>query len=362
MLHTTDYAAEQTPITADKLGANDVYFLPYLMGERSPHNDPASRGAFVGLRMDTPRAALTQAVLEGVAFAIRDCVEIARAQGVKIKASTLCGGGAKSPLWREILANVLGIPLTLPRQEHNRAGRRARRKIQRALRRVAQAVPGTESILCGNGGTAMKIFSVTDPEFKPYGRVVTGLDTAKAEILAALANTPLPAATDYVAEDAALQELPAAVEVSEHLFGGMPCQLGWCNGHNTYLNCLEYHRDSEFNLGTEDFVLLLARQEEIAGGKLDTAKVKAFRVPAGTLVEVYATTLHYAPCHVDAAKGFRVLVALPKGTNTAKPAIKNDGGDDPQLWACNKWLLAHPDSAEAKAGAYVGLVGENIHI
>ena len=149
----------------------------------------------------------------------------------------------------------------------------------------------------------MKIFPVTDPEFKPYGRVVTGLDTAKAEILAALANTPLPAATDYMAEDAALQELPAAVEVSEHLFGGMPCQLGWCNGHNTYLNCLEYHRDSEFNLGTEDFVLLLARQEEIAGGKLDTAKVKAFHVPAGTLVEVYATTLHYAPCHVDAAKG-----------------------------------------------------------
>ena len=67
-------------------------------------------------------------------------------------------------------------------------------------------------------------------------------------------------------------------------------------------------------------------------------------------------------CHVDAAKGFRVLVALPKGTNTAKPAIKNDGGDDPQLWACNKWLFAHPDSAEAKAGAYVGLVGENVHI
>ena len=79
-------------------------------------------------------------------------------------------------------------------------------------------------------------------------------------------------------------------------------------------------------------------------------------------MEVYATTLHYAPCHVDAAKGFRVLVALPKGTNTAKPAIKNDGGDDPQLWARNKWLLAHPDSAEAKAGAYIGLVGENVHI
>ena len=117
ILHTDDYAAEQALIPADKLGANDVYFLPYLMGERSPHNDPAARGAFVGLRMDTPRAALTQAVLEGVAFAIRDCVEIARAQGVKIKASTLCGGGAKSTMWREILANVLGIPLTLPQTE-----------------------------------------------------------------------------------------------------------------------------------------------------------------------------------------------------------------------------------------------------
>ena len=208
----------------------------------------------------------------------------------------------------------------------------------------------------------MKIFSVIDPEFKPYGRVVTGLDTAKAEILAALANTPLPAATDYMAEDAALQELPAAVEVSEHLFGGMPCQLGWCNGHNTYLNCLEYHRDSEFNLGTEDFVLLLARQEEIAGGKLDTAKVKAFRAPAGTLVEVYATALHYAPCHTGAAKGFRVMVALPWLTNTDKPALRQLAPEDKLLWARNKWLLAHAESNEAAQGAYVGLVGENIDI
>ena len=208
----------------------------------------------------------------------------------------------------------------------------------------------------------MKLYPVTDPAFRPYGRIVTGLDTAKAEIMQALAGTPLPDGTDYVAEDACLQGLPAAAEVSEHLFGGMPCQLGWCNGHNNALNCLEYHRDSEFNLGTEDFVLLLAKQEEIEGGKLDTAKVKAFRVPAGVLVEVYATTLHYAPCHTDAAKGFRVLVALPKGTNTDKPEIKNDSGDDALLWACNKWLLAHPDSAEAKAGAYVGLTGENIKI
>ena len=209
----------------------------------------------------------------------------------------------------------------------------------------------------------MKIYSVTDSEFAPYGRIVSGLDAAKQEILTVLAATPLPDATDYVAEDPALQELPAAVEVSEHLFGGMPCQLGWCNGHNTKLNCLEYHRDSEFNLGTEDFILLLAKLDEVENDALDTAKVKAFRVPAGVLVEVYATTLHYAPCHTDAAKGFRVLVALPKGTNTAMPAgFAPDCGDDARLWACNKWLLAHPDSAEAAQGAYIGLTGENIDI
>ena len=206
----------------------------------------------------------------------------------------------------------------------------------------------------------MEILSVYDSAFKPYGRVVEGYPTEG--LVKALATTPCPDGVVYLPRVEVLHSAPNAAKIGEGLYGGMPYELGYCTGHNTKLNCLEFHRDSEFNLGTEDFVLLLARQEEIAGGKLDTAKVKAFRVPAGTLVEVYATTLHYAPCHVDAAKGFRVLVALPKGTNTAKPAIKNDGGDDPQLWACNKWLLAHPDSAEAKAGAYVGLVGENIHI
>lgn len=208
----------------------------------------------------------------------------------------------------------------------------------------------------------MKVLSVFDPEFKPYGRVVTGLDAEKQSILAALQTTPLPDGVGYVPEEPALQSLPAAQMVQDHLFGGMPCQLGWCNGHNTRLNCLEYHRDSEFNLGTEDFILLLARLDEVENGRLDTAKVKAFRAPAGVLVEVYATTLHYAPCHVDPDRGFRVLVALPKSTNTEKPALTPDGGDDALLWARNKWLLAHPESSEAKAGAYLGLTGRNIDI
>lgn len=152
------------------------------------------------------------------------------------------------------------------------------------------------------------------------------------------------------------------VEVSEHLYGGMPVQLGWCNGHNTKLNCLEYHRDSEFNLGTEDFILLLAKQDELENGVLDTVKVKAFKVPAGVLVEVYATTLHYAPCHCDANKGLRVMIALPLGTNTDKPMISNKSSEDKRLWACNKWLLSHPDSNEAQQGAYIGLTGKNIDI
>ena len=207
----------------------------------------------------------------------------------------------------------------------------------------------------------MKIYSVHDKEFTPYGHVVTGLDTA--ELLDALARTPLPeTGTGYCPEEEELQELPVTVQVSEHLYGGMPVQMGWCNGRNTKLNCLEYHRDSEFNLGTEDFILLLARQEEIENGMLDTGKVKAFRVPAGVLVEVYATTLHYAPCHTDPAKGFRVLVALPAGTNTEKPDIRPLTEEDKLLRACNKWLQAHPDSAEAADGAYVGLTGENIDI
>ena len=208
----------------------------------------------------------------------------------------------------------------------------------------------------------MKIHSVFDPAFKRYGHVVEGLSDTVSALLEALQKTPLPEGTGYVPEEPLLQSLPAAVEISEHCYGGMPVQLGWCNGHNTRLNCLEYHRDSEFNLGTEDFILLLARQEEIENGVLDTSKVRAFKAPAGTLVEVYATTLHYAPCHCDAEKGFRVLVALPRGTNTDKPAISAETAEDRLLWARNKWLLAHADSTEAAAGAYIGLTGENIDI
>ena len=117
ILNTSDYAGEQKGITGEKLGENHVYFLPYLMGERSPINDTNARGTFTGITMDTTRADLVQAVLEGVAFAIRDSFEVAKSLGIEIPRSNLCGGGAKSPLWRKIFANVLGIPLDMVKTE-----------------------------------------------------------------------------------------------------------------------------------------------------------------------------------------------------------------------------------------------------
>ena len=117
ILNTSDYAAEQAGITEDKLGRNRVFFLPYLMGERSPINDVDARGCFIGMRMDAARSDLVQAVLEGVSFALRDSFEVARSLGLSVDRSRLCGGGAKSPLWRTILANVLNIPLDIPQTE-----------------------------------------------------------------------------------------------------------------------------------------------------------------------------------------------------------------------------------------------------
>ena len=117
ILKTSDFAGEQVDITEDKLGENRVFFLPYLMGERSPINDTNARAAFIGMSMDTSRSDFVQAVLEGVAFAIRDSFEVAKALGIEIPRSKICGGGSKSPLWRKIFANVLGIPLDMVKTE-----------------------------------------------------------------------------------------------------------------------------------------------------------------------------------------------------------------------------------------------------
>ena len=206
----------------------------------------------------------------------------------------------------------------------------------------------------------MTIYSVFDPEFKEFGKVLEGYDTKG--LIDAMNAIDMPAeGVAYEPGIASLEATDIFGPLGENAFGGMPIQLGMCWGYNKALNCLEYHRNSEINIGTTDFVLLLAKQDKITDGKLSTEDVVAFKAPAGAVVEVYATSLHYAPCMVG-EDGFRVAVVLPKDTNTDIEKPAEIDFEDKLLWARNKWLIAHPDASEAKDGAYVGLVGENITI
>lgn len=153
IIGTEDYAKEQEPIV--KLGENHVFFLPYLMGERSPHNDPNARGTFIGMTMDTSRADMTQAVLEGVAFAIRDSFEIAKSLGIQIERTKICGGGAKSPLWRRIIANVLNVKVDRIASEEGPA-------LGGAM--LAAVADGTFASVEDAAGKIVKIIETIEPE------------------------------------------------------------------------------------------------------------------------------------------------------------------------------------------------------
>ena len=207
----------------------------------------------------------------------------------------------------------------------------------------------------------MKIYSVYTDEFKPYGKILQNYDTQP--LISAMRTIPMPeSGTAYEPSIDALEACGIFDEMRDRAYGGMPIQIGMCWGYNTKLNCLEYHRDSELNLGSRDFILLVAKREDMEDGRLDTAKVQAFHCPAGVLVEVYATTLHYAPCSAKKGAGFRVLIVLPLGTNGPRPEISPKNEEDRRLWACNKWLLAHRESSEAAQGAPVLLEGVNLDI
>lgn len=207
----------------------------------------------------------------------------------------------------------------------------------------------------------MRIESVYDSGFKPYGTVLENYDFT--EFLRLLSGTPCPQeGVVYVPSDERLESLPAAKELENRFYGGMPVQIGYCNGHNGILNCLEYHRDSEVDVFGTDAVLLVALESELDHGTIHTGRVRAFRVPAGTAVQLFATTLHYAPCTEEAGKCFRAAIVLPRGTNTDMPDIERKSGEDRLLRARNKWLIAHPDAPEAQDGAAVGLIGENLRL
>lgn len=204
----------------------------------------------------------------------------------------------------------------------------------------------------------MKIQKVTDPAFRKYGQVLEGYDFTG--LIKEMKHTPVPEDVIYVPSVEELEALDIMKDLQNKGYGGLPVQIGYCNGHNKKLNAVEYHRNSEINVAVTDLVLLIGHQQDIElDHTYDTFKIEAFLVPAGTGIEVYATTLHYAPCHVNEG-GFQCVVVLPKGTNTDLTFQTEKTGEDSLMTAKNKWLIAHEDAKIA--GAFNGLKGENITI
>ena len=182
----------------------------------------------------------------------------------------------------------------------------------------------------------MIIHEITEECFKKYGKVIDSIDLT--ELVSTMQTVEIPA--DVVYE--------------------LPIQIGWCIGNNHKLNAVEYHRCSEVNIAATDAILILGRQQDISvENTYDTSLMEAFRIPSGTAVELYATTLHYAPCNASAG-GFLVAVVLPKGTNEALEH-PHTGGEDALLAAKNKWLIGHPEGG-LPDGSYIGLTGENLEI
>lgn len=202
---------------------------------------------------------------------------------------------------------------------------------------------------------------VTDKEFAVYGRV---LDVDVNEFVDVMKDVPVVSeGTMYEPSVGAFEALPLAKTLEQESFGFLPIEFGHCSGYNNKLNALEYHRSSEIDIAATDLILLVGRQQDIdvSSYTYDTARVEAFFVPAGTAVELYATTLHFVPCSVD-GKEFRCGVVLPKGTNEPLPEKGGGHGENALLFAINKWLIAHEESGLQKDKAWIGLVGENIQI
>ena len=204
----------------------------------------------------------------------------------------------------------------------------------------------------------MKVKQVTDTSFRKYGKILTGIDFS--EIYNVLEEMDYPEDVEYAASFGPLEEPEFRQKLSNTLYGELSVEIGYCSGHNKMLNALEYHRSSEVNVAATDVILLLGHQSDITEDfTYDTAQLEAFFVPAGTAVELYATTLHYAPCTAQEG-GFRCVVVLPKGTNEELPFETAKEGENRLLAAMNKWLIAHEDAQIE--GAFCGLKGENVEV
>ncbi len=207
----------------------------------------------------------------------------------------------------------------------------------------------------------LPLFSVTDPEFIPYGRVLPCRDTAA--LSRAMEATGIPESGNrYVASEHALEALDEIAEIRRTVYGCMPIQAGFCNGRGYKLNAEEYHKCSEVNFTTTGLVLLLALPEDIHDCMLNSKEVKGFYLPPETLIEIHPRVLHFAPCRIT-NDGFNCLVVLERGTNAPLESVNTAAeGEEGLLWMQNKWLLCHPDSPQASKGAFIGITGENLTV
>ncbi len=205
-----------------------------------------------------------------------------------------------------------------------------------------------------NLNPALRFYSIHDPAFRRYGRVLTGLPTS--ELVRAASALEMPAeGSKYKAEIPALMQTGDAECVGRMFFGETDFELGACWGHNSKLNALEYHTCSELNVAVTGFVLLLGDLRDIEAGEYDAGKVEAFYVEQGAAIEVYATTLHFCPCEVS-GDGFVCLVGLTRGTNLPL----RQPSPDKLLFRRNKWLLCHDANlALIGKGVHPGIHGEN---
>lgn len=385
-------------------GSDGLIYLPYLMGERSPVLDAEARGVFFGLSARHKKAHLTRAVLEGITLSQRHNLEVLHQMDIVPETLTACGGGGRSPFWRQMLADVLKCKVTTIASKEGPAlgaailaavAAKLYNSVEEAVDALVQqgdakAEPNCQEVerydeiytlyqglyptmrpafhkLAAlrsklDGENTSKYKSVFSVEFERFGKVIPGVDTDKFSSI--LENLPCPEdSVTYVASEPQLETEDLMNDLQNRVFGGLKVQIGYCSGHNRTLNAIEYHRNCEINVTGTDALFMLAPITAIKDGIMDTQAVETFYCPKGTAVQFYETTLHYAPCHSDEGNVFRVAVVLPKDTNTAKIANVDAKGDAENgfVTANNKWLLAHKDSPEGKNHISTGiLVGENI--
>ncbi|MFC0471474.1 DUF4867 family protein [Halalkalibacter kiskunsagensis] len=207
--------------------------------------------------------------------------------------------------------------------------------------------------------TSLNLTDIFDTSFLKYGKVLKGFPVNELEKF--MDETDIPQEGNiYVSSIESWEQGEVKSLIEKTYFGCMDIQLGYCNGKNSNLNGLEFHKGSEINVAYTDLVLLLGHVNDIKEGTYSVDSLEVFFVPKGTAIEIYQTTLHLAPCKVS-DNGFKCAVILPSGTNT--PLMKEEKGHDQLLFMKNKWLLSHPENERFMSqGAHAGIIGENIAV